>query len=61
MTKKQLIEKLKDFPDDMDVFIEQTNVLYNVNLLEKAEIRKVCFSDEHLKAEVPVIVLTDEL
>lgn len=61
MTKKQLIEKMKDFPDNMDIFIEKTNDEFHFSLLENALTKKVSFSDGKLKGKEKVIVLTDEV
>lgn len=64
MTKKQLTEKLKDVPEDMDIFIQQTNTEFGLSLLEFAEVKVVTFTEGiegGLKAKDKVCVLSDEI
>lgn len=64
MTKKQLIEKLKDVPDDMDIFLQQTNTEFSFSLLEFAEVKVATFTEGiegGLKATDKVCVLSDEI
>lgn len=62
MTVKELKELLKDAPDNMDVFIQQTNTEYPLSLCDKAEVKRVPFYDEsdtELQGEDDVFLITD--
>ncbi|MFA6057259.1 MAG: hypothetical protein WC756_03595 [Taibaiella sp.] len=61
MTVKQLRELIKDLPEDLDVFIEQTNDEYRYSMLEGVSLTEITFADGKLKAEEMCLVLTDEL
>lgn len=59
MNVKKLKELIADLPDHMTVFIKQTENEYEVSPANKAEAKKVKFSDGALKATDTVLLLTD--
>lgn len=64
MTKGELLEKIKDIPDHMEVFIHQENDEFNLSLLETAKVIEAHFSEEpdgEKLAKGNVLLLTDEL
>lgn len=64
MNVKQLKEKLENFPENMDVFIEVSNSGFTYNLLNLAEKRKIPFTDGYdvgAKADDNVIILSDDV
>lgn len=64
MTVKQLIEKLKSFPEDMDVFLEESQSDFSINQVDGVEKREVPFRDGSPTAKVltkiPVVVIYNE-
>lgn len=63
MTKKELIELIKDVPEDMDIFITKTNTEFGHSLLESAKVEEVTFSeglDGGPEAKDNVLVLSDD-
>lgn len=61
MTIKQLKEKIKELPDNMEVFIEKENGDFAYTIVEEAEVKKLKFSDGTLIAHDEVFLITDEL
>lgn len=60
MTIKQLKEKLKDIPDNMDVFIEKSDGEYWYQLVEFAGVQKLQFEDGEMKSLDDVFVISDD-
>lgn len=59
MTIKELKEKIKDMPDNLDVFIERSgDDEYRYNMAETAVFRKVKFYDEDLEGEANVFIIS---
>ncbi len=64
MLIKELKEKIKDLPDNMDVFIKQENTEFGFSNVEKAEVITAGFSEEpggKVLAKDKVFILTDEI
>lgn len=62
MTVKELKNKIKDFPDDMDVMIEKNNDEFHFGLLQSAKSQEVIFeSGDNKDAEIECLVLSDEI
>jgi hypothetical protein len=59
MTVKELKEKIKDLPDNLDVFISQNNDEFEFSLLNGAVVGELPFSDDDLKASEDCLLLRD--
>lgn len=65
MTKKELLEKMAPFPDDMDIMIYQNSDEYGYVSAETVEVREVNFSAPEIPkkewAKIPCIIISDEI
>lgn len=67
MTIKELKEHLNKFPEDMDVFVKQTNDEYEYSLVESVFVHDVEFEDSDVlekEGELPkedCVIISDEL
>ena len=59
MNVKELKEKIKDLPDNMDVFIEQTNTGFETSLAEQVKVTCIVFTDDELKGEEDCLLIRD--
>lgn len=63
MTVKELKNELEKYPDDMDVFIKQTNDEFELSLVNSIEKKNVLFSEgddnPETEANDDVIIITD--
>lgn len=55
----ELKEKIKDLPDSMDVFIEQTNDEFRCSIVNEANVLELVFSDGKLKGSEVCFLITD--
>ena len=62
MTKKELIEKLAPYPDNMDVFIEKTLDDFQYSLVSDISVKEVKYSDNGIEpiAYDECIIISDE-
>lgn len=62
MLVKELRKRLEELPDNMDVFIEQTNTEFALSLVNKAEVKTVRFMDaKEVHAKDECFVISDEI
>lgn len=59
MTKKEFLDAIKDFPDSMEMFVDNRDpdADFQMELVDSVSIKKVVFSDGSLKAKDDVIVI----
>lgn len=60
MNKRELLEAIKDVPDNMDIFIEKTDDEFHLSGLNSATVKLCTFSDGKLKGKENCLVLSDE-
>lgn len=65
MTKKQLLEAIKDLPDNMDVFMGERLTDFTYGLVNSVQVKEIEFKedtdpDSPVLAKDRVIVLTEE-
>lgn len=64
MTKKQLIEQLAPYPDNMDVFLAERKTEFNYGLLNTVSSKEINMKespeDEKILAKETVIILDEE-
>ena len=68
MIVKELIQKLQEVDENLEVFIIQTNDEFKSSLVDKAEVRNVLFTENpeddensELACRDDVFVITDEI
>lgn len=61
MNVKELKVLLEGKPDNMDVFIHQTNDEFNCSLLENANVKNMKFVDGKLVGYDDCLILTDDI
>lgn len=59
MNVKELKEKIKDLPDNMDVFIEQTNDEFRCSIVKDVNVLELMFTDDKLKGSEICVLITD--
>lgn len=59
MNIKELKQKIKDLPDNMDVMIEQTNDEFRCSMANEANHVELTYSDGELKANAMCLLITD--
>lgn len=59
MNVKELKEKIKDLPDNMDVFIEQTNDEFRCSIVNQVNVLELTFTDDDLKGSEVCVLITD--
>lgn len=63
MTKKQLIEKLAPYPDDMDVFVASRKTEFTYGLVNSVRVEKIGMSEDpwdEPKCYVDAIIIDEE-
>lgn len=64
MNKKELLDIIENIPDDMDIFINQTNHNFAHSLLECVKVNDLKFIEGHRidpSARQQVLILTDDI
>ena len=63
MTIKELREKIKDLPDNMDVFVDERLTEFRYGLVNTAEVKEINFMEEpdgEVLSRDKVLVLTED-